>query len=300
VIDADNLYKTVLKKYFWDGLKLFFPELHEAADRSVKPVSLDKELQKVTYDLDGGANRVDILMSIRLKNGTEEILLCHIEVQGEGGGDLPLRMYRYKEAIHLMNGKEPVGIAVAAAPRPNEEKTTYMSDIFGVRVIYEYKNFFVLDTPDEILLSEENRIGLILYAAKYAYRNRNDEGEKLRYLRHISDMWIERGWNPEEKRDILEAIEYLIHLTDENYTRQIVEYVKNLKMSKEDREMYASVFERVYREEGLQEGIEKGIEKGIKSGKEEVAKNLLADGISLEVVARNTGLSAEDIRALMN
>jgi hypothetical protein len=49
VIDADNLYKTVLKKYFWDGLKLFFPELYEAADHSVAPVPLDKELDKVTY-----------------------------------------------------------------------------------------------------------------------------------------------------------------------------------------------------------------------------------------------------------
>ena len=47
-----------------------------------------------------------------------------------------------------------------------------------------------------------------------------------------------RGWNPEEKRDILQALEYLIHLTDEDYTRQMVEYVENLKIGKDDREMY--------------------------------------------------------------
>ena len=203
-----------MKKYFWDGLKLFFPELYEAADRGVEPIPLDKELQKVTYDLGGGANHVDLLMSIKLKNGDSEILLCHLEVQGEGGGELPLRMYRYKEAIHLMSGKEPVGIAVATTPRPIGEKTAYVSDIFGVRVIYEYKNFFVMDTPDKTLLSNENRVGLILYAAKCACKSRNDEGEKFRYLRHISDLWAQRAWKPEEKRDILQAAEYLIHLTD--------------------------------------------------------------------------------------
>jgi hypothetical protein len=48
------------------------------------------------------------------------------------------------------------------------------------------------------------------------------QGEKLRYLRHISDLWILRGWEPGEKRDILRAVEYLIHLTDEDYTRRIV------------------------------------------------------------------------------
>jgi hypothetical protein len=86
-----------------------------------------------------------------------------------------------------MNGKEPVGIAVITGPRPKGEKTAYMSDIFGVEAIYRYKNFFVLDIPDEVLLAGENRVGLILYAAKCAYRSRNDESEKFRYLRHITD-----------------------------------------------------------------------------------------------------------------
>jgi hypothetical protein len=223
-IDADNLYKTVLKKYFWDGLKLFFRELYDAADKSIKPVSFDQELQKVTYDLEGGAKRVDLLISIRLANGKEEILLCHLEVQGKNSDNMPLRMYRYKEAIHLLNNKEPVGIAILTAPRPIGEETAYISDIFGVKATYEYKNFFVLDTPDAVLLAEENRIGMILYSAKCAYNSRGDEGEKFRYLRHISDMWNGRGWNPEEKRDILEAVEYLINLTDEEYARQIIEH----------------------------------------------------------------------------
>jgi hypothetical protein len=227
--DADNLYKTVLKRYFWDGLKLFLPELHEAADKNVAPVALDKELQKVAYDLEGGADRVDILMSIRLKSGGDEILLCHVEVQGEGGDSLPLRMYRYKEAIHLMSGKEPVGIAVVTDPRPKGEKTAYMSDIFGVKATYEYKNFFVLNTPNELLTAEDNRIGLILYAAKCAYKSRKNESKKFRYLRHISNMWNERGWEADEKRDILEAVEYLINLTDEDYTRQMIEQVEILK-----------------------------------------------------------------------
>jgi hypothetical protein len=35
-------------------------------------------------------------------------------------------------------------------------------------------------------------------------------------------------------------------LTDTQYKTQFVEYVGNLKMAKEDREMYQSVFEKVY------------------------------------------------------
>jgi predicted transposase/invertase (TIGR01784 family) len=105
-------------------------------------------------------------------------------------------------------------------------------------------------------------------------------------------MWNERGWSPEEKRDILEAIEYLIHLTDEDYKRQMVKHVENLKMSEEDRKMYKSIFEEVYTERGVQEGEQK---KAI-----EVAKNFLEDGISPDIVAKNTGLSIDDIHALIN
>jgi hypothetical protein len=331
-LDADNLYKTILKEYFWDALVSFMPNLYEAADRNVPPVPLDEELQKVTFDLDGGASRADLLMSVTLAGGGEEYLLCHVEVQGEGGGDLPLRMYRYKEAIHLLYGKEPAGIAVITARRPRGEKTAYSSDVFGVRVSYDYKNFFVLETPDDELLSGENKVGLFLYAAKCAYESGGDEGEKFRYLRHISDMWNDRGWDARDKRLILEAVEYLINLTDEDYARQIVTYVKNLKMSEEDREMHVSVFERVYkaegREEGMREGMQegmregmqkgmregmqkgkqKGIQKGkreglregIYAGKKEMAKNLLARGVSPDIVAESSGLSRDDIKALMN
>jgi predicted transposase/invertase (TIGR01784 family) len=60
----------------------------------------------------------------------------------------------------------------------------------------------------------------------------------------------------------------------------------------EDREMYESIFERVYKERGRQEGRQEE--------KIEIAGNLLSDGISPEIVARNTGLSQEEIRTLMN
>jgi hypothetical protein len=193
--DYDNLFKNVLRDYFWDGLKIFLSELYESADRSYPIELLDKELQKVTFDLGGGANRIDMLAKIKLNNGESEFVLCHIEIQGNDRGvNLPRKMYRYKEAIDLLYDKEPIGIAVTTAGRPKIEPAFYRSDTFGVKVTYEYKNFSVIDADDEILLAGENRIGLILYAAKCAFISGEDETKKFQYLRHISDLWNERGW----------------------------------------------------------------------------------------------------------
>jgi predicted transposase/invertase (TIGR01784 family) len=93
-------------------------------------------------------------------------------------------------------------------------------------------------------------------------------------------------------------------LTEEEYARQYVEYMENLEMNMEDREMYTSVFERVYgaryMEKGRAEGVEKGRAEGKREKATEMARNLLADGVSPEVIAKASGLSAAEIRSLMN
>ena len=48
-----------------------------------------------------------------------------------------------------------------------------------------------------------------------------------------------------------------------------------------------------------EEGIEKGIEQGASNEKNSIAKNLLKDGIPIEVVSKNTGLSVEELENLL-
>jgi hypothetical protein len=295
-VDYDNLFKTAMKDYFWEGLQIFLPELYEAADRSVPVKFLDQELQKVTLKLGGGRRRIDMLAEIQLEGGKKELVLCHIEIQGKGGRDLALRMMRYRSAIFLQYGREPVGIAVITGNRPRREKRFYSSELFGVETFYKYKNVVILDIPDEVLLAGNNRVGFVLYAAKCAAKSGKDEGKKFHYLRLISDLWNAAGWSPHDKRVLLEMVNYLLNLQDQDYVEQIVKYQENLTMKKEDREMFVSMFERVYTARGREEGIQ----QGLRQGKQEIAKNLLADGMALEVVARNTGLPMDDIRALAN
>ena len=54
------------------------------------------------------------------------------------------------------------------------------------------------------------------------------------------------------------------------------------------------------RQEGLREGLEKGIERGLKKGKTEIAKGMLRDNLDIEVIAKYTGLSIEEIEQLQN
>jgi len=56
--------------------------------------------------------------------------------------------------------------------------------------------------------------------------------------------------------------------------------------------MYKSIFEEVYTERGRQDGEAKA--------RVEMVKNLLAEGISPDIIERTSGLSQDDIRSLMN
>nr|WP_307302771.1 MULTISPECIES: Rpn family recombination-promoting nuclease/putative transposase [unclassified Paenibacillus] len=51
-------------------------------------------------------------------------------------------------------------------------------------------------------------------------------------------------------------------------------------------------------EASFQKGIEQGIEKGKHQALLEMARNMLSLGLDIEVIAKATGLSQEDIRSL--
>ncbi len=51
-------------------------------------------------------------------------------------------------------------------------------------------------------------------------------------------------------------------------------------------------------EKGIEKGIEKGMEKGIEKGKIEVARNLLKNGVDIEIIIKSTGLTKEEIKLL--
>ena len=51
---------------------------------------------------------------------------------------------------------------------------------------------------------------------------------------------------------------------------------------------------------GLEQGIEQGIEQGSLSTKQEIAKSLLRENISIDVISKTTGLSIEEIQLIKN
>ena len=79
---------------------------------------------------------------------------------------------------------------------------------------------------------------------------------------------------------------------------------KAMEGSKEDVDMVYAIEEAIqkefkkYTEEGMKRGLEEGMQKGMQKGIEKTARNLLEMGMTIEQVAKGTGLSCDRVREL--
>ena len=89
--------------------------------------------------------------------------------------------------------------------------------------------------------------------------------------------------------------------------KKLAEYADSKTLTKEEQEKYDNSMMvmwdnyAVYKhaeEKGLKKGMEKGIEKGEKKRNKEIALNLLTYNTPIDVIAKSTGLSIEEIKEL--
>jgi len=89
---------------------------------------------------------------------------------------------------------------------------------------------------------------------------------------------------------------YIFNYRDES-PEELEELARRIKEEKVRRIMMTTA--EMLIEKGKREGIEKGIEKGIKrgrrEGKLEAARNLLENGVSLEIVLKSTGFTRQQL-----
>lgn len=85
--------------------------------------------------------------------------------------------------------------------------------------------------------------------------------------------------------------------------KRLAEIADSKSLTKEEQEKYDNSMMvmwdnyAVYKH-AMEKGIEKGIEKGMEKGRKEIALNLLTYNTPIDVIAKSTGLSIEEIKKL--
>ncbi len=174
---------------------------------------------------------------------------------------------------------------------------TEFKELFKVDAIFKDNilnfNYTLYDTANLNLetgdyLDYNLKLKSFLIALKSAF-NKNDLDSALRVLDNLYQIG---AFN--HLIDFEPFIIYLIYTKDIT-KEKFIELVES--KNKKGGEIMLT-FEAYFTEKGIEKGIEKGMQKGKKEEKISSAKNFKALGVDLEIIAKATGLSIEEVKKL--
>ena len=265
-VHYDELWKNIIEKLFPYFLSYFMPELYADVDLAQGYEFLDKELQKIKLKGKKGKKFTDKLVKVRLKDGTEEWLLIHVEIQGKHEEDFDGRMFRY---FYRLYDKHDIKItALAVLTYKTDRQYNFNYDVYGSKVTYSYNTACIANYSEKELQHSENPFALICLAVQYDNLYRDDEEQKFSLKRKLIKMLRGRSYTKEEIIELLEFIDDALYITDTMKTRIFDEEATSIL--EEEKMAYVSGFRQRAinqgRQEGRQEGFLEGEIKGLMEG----------------------------------
>jgi hypothetical protein len=253
---SDILWKVVIEEVFDDLLRFIFPDADQVYDLERGFEFMDKELAEMypEPDKESKTKVADKLVKVFTREGKEEWVLCHVEIQGETKpGERLLfaeRMLHYFYRIWDKNkdkSKKPVpvsAVAIFTGPDGKKMPDRFTYEYRKTRLLYEFPTISILDYMFEELEKSDNPFAQVVIRAIFVFL----ESYVLFKKPEMNRIFKERI-QPQDKNNIMGIDEYL---------------------------------KQVGKEEGLAEGLEKGLEQGMEKGRENSSRlfveNLLKDG----------------------
>ena len=300
----DSPWKEALEIYLHSILEFCFPSVSDGIDWDAPVEFLDKELQKVVRDAALGEQRVDKLVRVKLRDGTEEWILVHVEVQHQPDVQLPLRVYQYHHRVRDRFGQRVLSLAILADERSDWRPSHYEEAILGCRVQFDFPVCKLLDLVPmaQEALDRGKPSAVIVLANWAAQRTREDMTERSRVKWNLTRRLYEAGFSRKDVLELYRLVDWLVGLPPElerDFKRQVRDYEESKVMP------YVTSIERMAKEEGRSEGwtqgLEKGLEKGREEGRAEIVLRLLRrrwESLPAEVEERIRVLSLEQLANL--
>ena len=261
----DSPWKDILQIYFKEFMQFFFPAVYEQIDWTKEITFLDKELEEVTKDAEIGRRFADKLVKLHLKNGQEELLLVHVEVQAQEEQEFGARMYTYNYRIYDNYKKPVMSIAVLADSNPNWRPSQFGYSLFGCKVNFEFPTVKLIDYQQRLaeLENDRNPFATVILAHLAALNTTSDRNErKVQKLALVRRLY-EREFEKQDILNLLAFIDWMLTLPADLEA----EFKIEVRQLEERQSMqYVTTFERDAREEGKEEGKKEGKKEALIKG----------------------------------
>jgi hypothetical protein len=278
----DILLKSAFEETFPDLLRFYYKNADGIFDMDRGFEFMDKELRELFPELDksGGTRFVDMLVKSFLKDGEEEWIFIHIEIQGGDSKNFARRMFQYWYRIYDRFQVDVAAIAVFTGDKSQKRPDMFQKEFLDTSITYRFKAYHILDHSEEELLSMDNPFALIVLAAQKALTRGKIPEEELGEQRlTVARALIQgRKYSHEQIMRFLYFLKNFIYIENQEINRNFDSEITFLT-GKENQMGIIETIKKIAREEALEEGLELGMEKGIEKGAEqksrEFVRNLL-------------------------
>jgi hypothetical protein len=261
--DYDSPWKEALDDYFERFMAFFFPHVHAEIDWTRGYETLDKELQQIAPEAEVGRRLVDKLVKVWRKNGAEEWVLIHIEVQSQPETVFPQRMYVYNYRLFDRYNRKVVSLAILADDRPSWRPDHFEYSLWGCKVGIQFPVIKLLDyaVACDALESDPNPFAMVVLAHLKTLETRRDPANRLNWKVRLIKGLYERGLSPEDVRKLFRFIDWVMELP-----QALEDFLfDELRKFEEAKQMpFVTTPERVGHRRGLREGLLRGLEAMLK------------------------------------
>jgi predicted transposase YdaD len=282
----DILWKVVLEEVFDDLLRFIFPDADRVYDMERGFEFLDKELSEMYPEprKESATRFADKLVKVFRRDGEEDCILCHIEIQGETKKkDRPLfaeRMVRYFYRIWDKYRKPVSAVAIFTGRDGKKMPDRFEYAYRNTRLLYQYPTISILDFTDDQLEKSDNPFAQVILAARTSLlEGKIPPADLLDRKVLIARKLLRKGFSLRKIRAIFVFLENYVAFDDPemnlNFKNRIESKDKNNIMGIDE------YLKQVGREEGLAEGLEKGKEESNRL----FVENLLKEGFPTKKIA---------------
>jgi hypothetical protein len=289
---SDILWKVIMEEVFADLLRFLFADADQVYNMERGFEYLDKELSEMDPqpDEEKDTRFADKLVKVYHRDGEEEWILLHIEIQGDTYKKIEFseRMYQYFYRIRDRYKKPVSALAIFTGLNGRDMPDRYVYEYRGTCLTYRYPTLSILDFSDEELAESNNPFAYVIRAARTALLEKKIPGEDLLQLKLLIARELQRkGFGRAKTLAILNFLRNYILFENPELN---LKFDEGLRPNDKFNAMNTIEYLRM---EGKEEGLEEGrIEKEIIF----VRKLLAATDFSDEKIADLADVSLEFVK----
>lgn len=193
----DILWKGIIEDLFSDFLRFFYTDADEVFDMEKGFDFLDKELGELYPGVDIRHPKfVDKLVKVYKKNGDEEWLLIHIEVQGYNDPLFTRRMFTYFCRILDRFNKEVASIAIFTDNDKSYCPAMYEYNSLDTSNIFQFKTYKIKGQDKAMLESSDNPFAIVVLTVLIALEKSEGRPEDVYNLSvDLARRLFRKGFN---------------------------------------------------------------------------------------------------------